>query len=110
MVEITVFEEAMCCSTGVCGPDPNEELVRFTNTIEQLDEAYSDVTVERANMSGDIEQFLDNETIHDKVQAEGPDVLPIIVADDEIIAEGEYITYETLSDAVDERRQQEVEQ
>jgi len=27
MTELTLYEEAMCCSTGVCGPDPDDELV-----------------------------------------------------------------------------------
>lgn len=104
MTKITIFEKAMCCSTGVCGPDPDKELVRFTNTVEKLDDEHGDVTVERANMSADIQRFLEHDAVHEKVESDGPDILPITVVDDDIIAEGEYLSYDALTDAIEDRQ------
>ena len=34
MLNIEIYEEAMCCSTGVCGPKPDETLIK-TNQINE---------------------------------------------------------------------------
>jgi hypothetical protein len=107
MLEITIFEEAMCCSTGVCGPDPDDELVAFTHAVDKLKDTFSDVEVTRANMSSDIERFLDHEDVADAVESEGPSVLPITTVDGEVVARGAYLSYETLKSTVEERRPQE---
>lgn len=31
-----IFDPAMCCSTGVCGPSVNPELLRVATTINVL--------------------------------------------------------------------------
>jgi hypothetical protein len=36
MSEIRVFDPALCCSTGVCGPEVDETLVRFAADVEWL--------------------------------------------------------------------------
>jgi hypothetical protein len=107
MLEITIFEEAMCCSTGVCGPDPDEELVAVTHAVDKLEDTFSDIEVTRANMSSDIERFLNHEDVADAVESEGPSVLPITTADGEIVARGAYLSYETLKSTVEEQRAQE---
>ena len=108
MVEITIFEEAMCCSTGVCGPDPDEELVTFTHAVDKLTETYSDAEITRANMSSDMDQVLDHEGVADAVQSEGPEILPLTVLDGEIVNRGEYPSYELIADMIETRRSQEV--
>jgi len=55
MTEITLYEEAMCCSTGVCGPDPDDELVEVSAALDQLEDEF-DVEVTRANMQHNIDQ------------------------------------------------------
>lgn len=107
MTEITIFEEAMCCSTGVCGPDPDKELVEFTHATEKLEEELSDVEVSRVNMSSDIERFLEHEDVSDAVEANGPSVLPITTVDGEIIAQEEYLSYDELASTITEQRAQE---
>ncbi|ELZ29083.1 arsenic resistance protein ArsD [Halogeometricum pallidum JCM 14848] len=101
MIEVTIFESAMCCSTGVCGPDPDEELVAITRAVDKLDEEYDDVEVTRASLSQNIDAFLEHQEIYDTVQSEGPSILPITVVDDDVIAKGEYPSYEMLSETVE---------
>lgn len=102
MTELTLYEEAMCCSTGVCGPDPDEELVEVSAALDQLEDAFDDLEVSRANMQHDIDRFLETQRVYDRVQEDGPSVLPITVVDDEIVAEGEYLSYDELTAAVGE--------
>ncbi len=109
MTELTLYEEAMCCSTGVCGPDPDDELVEVSAALDQLEDAVDDLDVSRANMQHNIDQFLDTQRIYDLVQENGPDILPITVVDGEIVAKGSYLSYDELEAAVDgELRPQEV--
>lgn len=101
MTELTLYEEAMCCSTGVCGPDPDEELVEVSAALDQLEAEFEDVDVSRANMQHNIDQFLETESISDLVEEHGPSILPITVVDDEIVGKSEYLSYNELAAALD---------
>ncbi len=91
----------MCCSTGVCGPDPDDELVEVSAALDQLEEVFDGLDVTRANMQHDIDRFLETQRIYDRVQEHGPSILPITVVDGEIVAEGEYLSYDELTEAID---------
>ena len=39
MTSIRVFEPALCCNTGVCGPDVDQALVVFTADLNHLKRA-----------------------------------------------------------------------
>ena len=103
MTELTLYEEAMCCSTGVCGPDPDDELVEVSAALDQLEDAFDDLEVSRANMQHNVDQFLETQRIYDRVQEDGTSILPITVVNNEIVAEGEYLSYDELTAAVGER-------
>lgn len=100
MTELTLYEEAMCCSTGVCGPDPDDELVEVSAALDQLEEEFG-VDVSRANMQHNIEQFLETQQIADLVEEHGPSILPITVVDDEIVAKEAYLSYDELASTID---------
>ena len=97
MTRIQLYEEAMCCSTGVCGPDPDDELVEVSAALDQLEGAFDDLEVNRANMQHNIDQFLNTQEIYDLVEANGPEILPITTVDGEIVAKGEYLSYDELA-------------
>jgi hypothetical protein len=101
MTELTLYEEAMCCSTGVCGPDPDDELVEVSAALDQL-EAEFDVDVSRANMQHNIEQFLETQQIADLVEEHGPSILPITVVNDEIVAKEAYLSYDELASTIEQ--------
>ncbi len=105
MTQLTLYEEAMCCSTGVCGPDPDDELVEVSAALDQLDDEFEDVEISRANMQHNIDQFLETQRIYDLVQEHGPSILPITVVDDEIIAREEYLDYNELAQRLEQRAQ-----
>ena len=65
MTQIQLYEEAMCCSTGVCGPDPDDELVELSAALDQLEEEFEAAEISRANMQHNIDEFLNTQEIYD---------------------------------------------
>ena len=38
MKKLAIYEPALCCSTGVCGPSVDEDLLRITGVMKQVKE------------------------------------------------------------------------
>jgi hypothetical protein len=104
MTQIQLYEEAMCCSTGVCGPDPDDELVELSAVLDQLEDEFDEAEISRANMQHNIDQFLNTEEIYDLVQENGPAILPITTVDGEIVAKEEYLSYDELAAKLSDRQ------
>ena len=51
MRTIRVYEPALCCNTGVCGPDVDQALVDFTADLNHLKDQGADI--ERHNLAND---------------------------------------------------------
>lgn len=59
MKTLTVFDPAMCCSTGVCGSDVDQVLVDFSADVQWLKSR--GVQVERYNLAQQPMSFVQNE-------------------------------------------------
>ena len=59
MKTLTVFDPAMCCSTGVCGSDVDQVLVDFSADVQWL--KGRGVQVERYNLAQQPMSFVQNE-------------------------------------------------
>jgi hypothetical protein len=90
MSKIEIFDPAMCCSTGVCGPSINKELLRVAATINNMIKNGVDVT--RHNLSSEPQAFIDNKKINEYLNSNGADVLPITFLDGEVVKIKEYPT------------------
>ena len=89
--ELIVYEGAMCCSTGVCGPEPDQKLIAFSETMKRLQNEYGErLTVMRASLTFNSFIFLAHPEIARLVQENGPSVLPITTINGEIIAGQKY--------------------
>jgi hypothetical protein len=97
---LTIYEGAMCCSTGVCGPEPDKELIEFNQTLKKLQGEFKELNVTRANMSFNIRMFLENKQIFKLIKEDGPEMLPIITLNGNIISKQKYLTYEELKNEV----------
>ena len=97
---LTIYEGAMCCSTGVCGPEPDKELIEFNQTLKKLQGEFKELNVTRANMSFNIRLFLENKQIFKLIKEDGPEMLPIITLNGNIISKQSYLTYEELKNEV----------
>jgi len=94
MPKLQVFDPAMCCSTGVCGPEVDPALVRFAADLEWLKE--SGVVVERFNLSQEPAAFVGNATVASAMRGRD-DALPIVLLDGKIVAQGAYPGREALA-------------
>jgi len=95
MKKIEIFDPAMCCSTGVCGPSIDPELMRMATVINTLKE--KGIVIKRHGLSSEPQDFISNKTISDILQKEGADVLPVTLLDGEVVKTKIYPTNDELS-------------
>ena len=95
MKKIEIFDPAMCCSTGVCGPSIDPELMRMATVINALKE--KGIIIKRHGLSNEPQDFISNKVISDLLQKEGADILPITLVDGEVAKTKGYPTNEELS-------------
>ncbi len=92
MKKMMIYDPAMCCSTGVCGPSVDKNLLRMATTVSSLNK--KGVKVERHNLSDNPQTFIDNREVNKLLNEKGVDVLPITIVDGEVVKTGEYPTDE----------------
>ena len=85
---LQVYDPAMCCSTGVCGPEINPQLVRFAADLKWLQE--HGVQVERFNLSQSPVAFVENEEVKRALTEQGETALPMIFANNRVASTGRY--------------------
>jgi len=96
MKKIEIFDPAMCCSTGVCGPSVDPELIRMAAVTENLKAKGYDVT--RYNLANEPQAFANSIIISQLLKEKGPDVLPVTVVDGEIKKTKKFLTNEELQE------------
>lgn len=96
MKTIEIFDPAMCCSTGVCGPSIDPDLMRMATVINALKE--KGIVVKRHGLSAEPQDFISNKVVSDLLQTEGASILPVTLVDGKIAKAKEYPTNEELSD------------
>ncbi|MEI8288298.1 MAG: arsenite efflux transporter metallochaperone ArsD [Verrucomicrobiota bacterium] len=85
---IQVFDPAMCCSTGVCGPEVDTKLVQFAADLDWL--KAQDVIVQRHNLSQNPAAFVENPTAQRTLMEKGEAALPVILVNGKVAATGRY--------------------
>lgn len=95
MKKLEIFDPAMCCSTGVCGPSIDPELMKIATTINALKEKGS--VIQRHGLSSEPQDFVSNTTINALLQKEGVDILPVTLLDGVVVKTKTYPTNEELS-------------
>lgn len=93
---LIIYEGAMCCSTGVCGPEPDKELIDFNESLKKLRMEFKDIEIIRASISFNINMFLESMEISQLVKENGPDILPIITLNGKIASKQKYLNYDEL--------------
>lgn len=92
MKKMIIFDPAMCCSTGVCGPSVNPELLRISTVINNLKN--KGILIERYNLTNNPQIFVDNKTINEILNSDGVDVLPVTMVDGTVVKTKAYPTNE----------------
>lgn len=93
-MKLEIYDPAMCCSSGVCGPDVDPALVAFAADLKWL--AEQGVKVRRYNLGQEPQAFAANPAVVKEIEA-GIDRLPAIVLDGRVIATGVYLSRDQLA-------------
>ncbi|WP_411683165.1 arsenite efflux transporter metallochaperone ArsD [Clostridium thailandense] len=99
MKKMIIFDPAMCCSTGVCGPSVDPELMRVATVLNTLGK--KGVKVERYNLTGNPQAFVDNKIINEILNSDGVDILPVTIVDDVVVKTKSYPTNEEFCKFLD---------
>lgn len=95
MVKLEVFDPAMCCSTGVCGPSVDPALARFAADLDWL--AGHGVEVRRFNLGQEPGAFVARAEVKSLLDAQGEAALPAVFADGELRSSGRYPARDELA-------------
>lgn len=90
MKEMSIYEPALCCDTGVCGVGVDPELLRISTALSNLKK--SGVEVKRYNLNNFPQEFIKNEKINKLIMGDGVDSLPATVVDGKIVMTKRYPT------------------
>lgn len=85
---VEIFDPALCCSTGVCGPDVDPQLTKMAKLHTDLQKAGFEVS--RYNLAQEPQPFVENKSVNDLLQREGPEGLPAVLIDGELKKQGSY--------------------
>lgn len=94
MSRVEIFDPAMCCSTGVCGPGVDPELLRMATIISNLQKAGKDIS--RHNLSDEPQIYVENKAVNEVLLNEGVDALPITLVDGKVMKKGGYPSNDEL--------------
>lgn len=97
MPKIEVFDPALCCPTGVCGPAVDPALLKFAGTLAFL--RRQGVAIERRNLAQEPEAFEANADVKRLLAERGEKALPVTLVDGKVLAVGAYPSKEELAAA-----------
>jgi arsenite methyltransferase len=85
---LEVYDPAMCCSTGVCGPAIDPVLVRFAADLKWLQD--QGAKVQRYNLSQSPAAFVENEQVKQALTDRGEAALPMVLAGGRVLSTGRH--------------------
>lgn len=94
MPVINVYEPALCCNTGVCGPHLDQALVTFTADFDHLRGLGAEIS--RHNLANDPAAFAGNDNVRSFLEVAGSAGLPLTLVDGVTVVTGTYPTRDQL--------------
>lgn len=88
MTTIQVFDPALCCSTGVCGVEVDQQLVGFSADMDWAKQ--NGANIERFNLAQQPLVFAENPVVKAFLERSGAEALPLILLDGEVALAGRY--------------------
>jgi AhpD family alkylhydroperoxidase len=98
MKTVQIYDPAMCCPTGVCGPEVDPALVTFAADLKWLEE--QGIEVQRFGLTHNPAAFVENDRVRDALTNTGEAALPMVLAGDAVIASGHYPKRDALAAAL----------
>jgi hypothetical protein len=93
MKRLEIYDPAMCCSTGVCGPSPGEQLTAFAGQLKRFADR---AEIHRFNLAQEPAAFAGSAIVKQVLTDEGPDALPVVLVDGKLAMKGVYPSGEQL--------------
>jgi hypothetical protein len=88
MTTIQVFDPSLCCSSGVCGVEVDQQLVDFAADVKWLTQQGGQV--ERFNLAQQPMAFAENHIVKGFLERSGQEGLPLILVNGEVALAGRY--------------------
>ena len=85
---LEIFDPALCCSTGVCGPTSDPALARVAADLEWV--RARGVQVERHGLAQDPQAYVAHTAVRAALEREGVGCLPLVLLDGRILSQGRY--------------------
>lgn len=92
--KIVIFDPPMCCSSGICGPNPDTTLIDFQDLFTKLKKSGADI--ERYLITQSPEKFKENSEVIKLIQEKQLACLPITTLNGKIVKSVSYPTSEEL--------------
>jgi hypothetical protein len=88
MTNIQIFDPALCCSTGVCGVEVDQQLVSFAADVEWARQ--NGAQIDRFNLAQQPMAFAENALVKQFLERSGAEALPLILVDGDVALAGRY--------------------
>lgn len=98
IMKVEIYDPALCCSSGLCGPALDPVLVKMNDAVLALKK--QGVEVERFNLAQQPKAYMDNRQVAELLQKKGKKILPVIMVNGEVFRTGEYPAYGDLCKAL----------
>ena len=88
MPDIQIFDPALCCSTGVCGAEVDQQLVQFAADANWAQQ--NGAQIERFNLAQQPLAFAEHAVVKAFLERSGVQALPLVLVDGAIALAGRY--------------------
>jgi hypothetical protein len=95
MKSIQIFDPAMCCNTGVCGVDVDQQLVSFSADIDWAKQ--NGAQIERFNLAQQPMVFANTQAVREFLERSGQEALPLVLVEGKFALAGRYPNRTELS-------------
>lgn len=96
---LRIYDPAMCCSSGVCGPSVDPVLAQLAGALKYV-AAQPGIHVERYNLGQQPQAFVENAAVKSMLGDGGEKRLPFIFINDQLWLQGRYPSKDELLQAL----------
>lgn len=95
MNTVQIFDPAMCCSTGVCGVDAEQELITVSADVDWA--RRNGARIDRFNLAQQPTVFAEHPVVRGFLERSGHESLPLTLVEGQIALAGRYPTREEIA-------------
>ena len=100
-IELEIYDPPMCCPTGLCGPEMDEELLAIKDNLMNLEKEFGEhLNTTRYMLTNNGPKFMEHPEIMQDMQNQGVEVLPVTTVNGTVVKKGAYPDYEELKSLI----------